>query len=242
MKERKMSLYSDLSDFYDMVFAVSEAELAFVSSSLPPETRLLDVGCGTGNKTVIFAQKVRSVVGIDPDASMINKAKKNNSGNNLSYEVGDMESLATSFGPGAFTAVTCMGNTLVHITEPTLIQKVINDIYGLLVDGGVFIGQILHYDYILGNKITSLPILETDKVIFERGYDLSQKPIKFMTVIHDKEKGAQFHNETPLYPLLRKELEDMLSIAGFKNSEFFGSYAGEPLKDDSLPLIVRAYK
>ena len=181
-------------------------------------------------------------MGIDPDESMINKAKKNNSGNNLTYEVGGMESLATSFGAGAFSAVTCLGNTLVHITEPTLIQKVITDIYSLLSDGGVFIGQILHYDYILRNKVTSLPILETDKVIFERGYDLSQKPIKFMTVIHDKEKGAQFHNETPLYPLLRKELEDMLSIAGFKNSEFFGSYAGEPLKDDSLPLIVRAYK
>lgn len=237
-----MGLYHDLSDFYDMVFAVSEAELAFVSASLPAQARLLDVGCGTGNKTVVFAQTVRSVTGIDPDENMIAKAKKNNARANLVYEVGGMESLSTNFTPESFSAVTCLGNTLVHLTETALIQRAIDSMHALLCEGGVFIGQILHYDFILRNQMTSLPILETDTVTFKREYDLSQNPIQFITTIYDKVKGEQFHNQTPLYPLTRAELEAMLLQAGFKEIAFFGSYAGEPLEEDSFPLIVRAYK
>lgn len=237
-----MALYNDLSNFYDVVFAVSEAELAFVSASLPPEARLLDVGCGTGNKTVVFAKNAQSVVGIDPDESMIDRAKRHNGSDNILYRVGGMEVLATSFAPEAFSAVTCLGNTLVHLTDTVSIQKALSDMFVLLCEGGVFMGQILHYDFILRSHMTVLPILDTDEVTFERRYDLTQRPIQFVTTIYDKVKGKQYHNETPLYPLLRGELETMLGQAGFSGIEFFGSYAGGALQEDSLPLIVRARK
>lgn len=237
-----MSLYQDLSVHYDEVFAVSEAELAFVTKSLPEKAILLDVGCGTGNKTILLGQHAAKVVGVDPDGAMIAKANADNKKTHMEYTQAAMEDLAGLFPPGSFTAITCLGNTLVHLTNRDDIARVIRALYGLLQNDGVFIGQILNYDYIFTHKITALPVLETRSVRFTRQYDLSQIPIQFITQIQYKKSGETLYNHTPLYPLRKNELQEMLVASGFRGIEFFGSYAGDPLAEDSLPLIVRCQK
>lgn len=236
-----MSLYNDLSEFYDDVFAVSETELKFVLETLPDNADLLDVGCGTGNKTVHFAKHARRVTGIDPDPGMIAKAIANNSDPHVEYKLGKMEDLGLIFQEKHFSAVICLGNTLVHLTTLAAIQETLVAIHGLLVPGGVFLVQILNYDYILGQQVRALPVLETADVRFERTYDLSGVPIQFITSLYDKKRGHTFHNSTPLYPLTKQEFGDALKRAGFEDIEFFGSYTGDSLDERSLPLIARCY-
>lgn len=237
-----MSLYKALSDYYDDVFAVSSTELDFVARLLPQNASLLDIGCGTGNKTVLFAPYTKNIVGIDPDANMIAKAHATHRGAHVEYRQGGMEDLKEMFAKESFSAITCLGNTLVHLSNEQSIQNVIKESYALLCEGGVFVAQILNYDYIMDKGITSLPVFEDEQVRFERTYDLDRIPIRFNTVILDKKQNRRVENSTPLIPLRRKTLEDFLYTAGFTDIQFYGSYGGDPLTDTSLPLIVSCRK
>ena len=62
--------------------------------TLPEDSRLLDLGCGTGNITYRLAERIGSkghVVGVDPDRERIAIAQRNNSQSNSTFVVGDGE-------------------------------------------------------------------------------------------------------------------------------------------------------
>lgn len=60
----------------------------------PPPARLLDLGCGTGWTSVMFAQRGYTVVGQDISAEAVALAKKFNPGRrNLEFVVSDFESM-----------------------------------------------------------------------------------------------------------------------------------------------------
>ena len=55
-------------------------------------TRVLDAGCGTGRWSLFFAQKSKSVIGIDSARRAIETAKRKNRGRNknLVFKVGNL--------------------------------------------------------------------------------------------------------------------------------------------------------
>ena len=57
-----------------------------------------------------------------------------------------------------FDTVLCFGNTLVHLLTTNLIQQMLNGVNAILKPGGMFLMQILNYDYILNEHISELPI------------------------------------------------------------------------------------
>lgn len=63
----------------------------------------LDIGCGNGEKTFFISQHVKRAVGIDPDKKMIAAAQNKYDRKNLSFQVGEAESL--KFPSSAFNAV-----------------------------------------------------------------------------------------------------------------------------------------
>ncbi len=69
-----------------------------ISRKLKPNDLLLDVGCGTGNITAQFKNYLPkgSVLGIDPDATMIVKAKESNSKDGLSFQQSSLEAFKAS--------------------------------------------------------------------------------------------------------------------------------------------------
>src|SRR3989344_733858 len=65
-----------------------------IMNLIPSKGRLLDLGCGTGWTSRIFAMKGFEVLGIDISADMIKEArKKSNHLTNLKFEVQDYENL-----------------------------------------------------------------------------------------------------------------------------------------------------
>lgn len=63
---------TELGNFVDEV----ETELAFSLFTPEPESKVLDVGCGTGNFSIKLARKGLEVVGVDVSHPMIEKARK----------------------------------------------------------------------------------------------------------------------------------------------------------------------
>ncbi len=237
-----MSFYQELSRYYDEIFPVDEQEMRFVTGLVRGRAAVLDIGCGTGNKTVHFSAGASGITGIDSDGGMIAKAQRGNSRANIRYVVQDMRGIGAAFKDTPFDGILCLGNTLVHLPSPRAIGELLGDVYGLLRPGGVFVFQILNYDRLMARNITSLPDLETPHVRFTRRYAWNGADMHFVTSIHIKATGETLHNDIILYPLRKDELTAMLTAAGFPQPDYFGSYQGGPHGEDSFVTLARCTK
>jgi 2-polyprenyl-3-methyl-5-hydroxy-6-metoxy-1,4-benzoquinol methylase len=231
-----MTFYEELSRYYDEIFPADAAGLAFLNQALAGKTRLLDLGCGTGNKTKWLAAPGREVLGLDLAENMIARARLDNAGPGLNYQAGDL----TAFGRELenFDGLVCLGNTLVHLTEPGDLEQFARDASKVLIPGGLLIIQILNYDHILDSGLTELPLIDTGRVIFRRRYQPSGPVLRFQTRLEIK-GGPAFDNDIPLKPIRRAFLTTLLANA-FEDISLYGGYDGRPLAATDLVLLALA--
>ncbi len=229
--------YTRLAGWYDEIFPVSPAEMAFVNSRLGPAKRLLDIGCGTGNKTVFLAPGREIVNAIDADPGMIPAAQAGHFSPNIDYAVLDMNDIAGHFPARSFDAAVCLGNTLAHLSGVDDLGRFLKNLRSVLTPGGRFIAQILNYDRVLDNNVTDLPRIETDNVVFTRRYEWRDGVMHFVTECRGKADGASDHGDTVLYPFRKGEVEALLAEHGFAAPDCFGSYDGAEWTPTSYHFI-----
>lgn len=233
-----MGFYEELSRYYDEIFPVDNTEMRFFTELLAGKNTLLDIGCGTGNKTVHYAAPGRRITGIDLDGAMIAKAREEHGLAGMEYRVLDMQSLDSAFAPGSFDGALCLGNTLVHLCEHGELGRFLGSVRRLLTTDGRFLLQILNYDRILDKDIRSLPPLEGPNALFARRYRRDGPFLRFLTSLTLKASGETFDNDTLLYPLRREELAGLLKGVGFGTVTWYGSFDGAPLGPDSFILAA----
>lgn len=233
-----MLFYQEMSKIYDDIFPLEPGSMDFFKSKLAGHTALLDIGCGTGNKTIEFKNTVQHLVGVDISPDMIDVAHKHHSAPNITYIHGDVLKLEKTVKPSSFDAAICLGNTLAHMNTPNKININLDAINRLLTPGGIFIIQILNYDRVVKQKITALPVLETDTVRFKREYKWEKDKIIFLTKLEYKQNGKTYENNAQLYPLLKSELTAALNRAGFTIPQYYGSFEGAPYTAESFITVA----
>jgi glycine/sarcosine N-methyltransferase len=240
------SFYQSIAEWYDWIFPLDLSQVEFVRRHvrIPVNaTKILDAGCGTGSLAVALAEAKFDVTGIDADSKMIRLAKvKAGSSPNVRFEVMDMRDMIGHFGSSAFGCALCFGNTLVHLTKMDGIFAFIRQIRILLKDGGLFLLQILNYDHILDKDITKLPLIENERIRFERIYrfDETSGLMRFRTVLTVKSENRSIENEASLLPIRKEELEAVLVKSGFHAVQWYGDFSGNPFTEESLPLVAAA--
>ena len=130
--ERIIPEHSDSEDgrlmYLRHLFAYEE-----VARRLPPETLVLDIGCGEGYGTDLLARRVQRAEGIDVDAAAIDHAEQTYGRDTCHYQVYD--GVCIPFPAGAFdAAVTCQ--VIEHVVDDT---GFISDASRVLRSGGLFI-------------------------------------------------------------------------------------------------------
>jgi hypothetical protein len=132
----------------------------------------------------------------------------------------------------------------VHLPDKIAILKMLYGVHRSLQPGGKFLLQILNYDYILGEKVSELPLIETENVKFYRNYKFHEdhEHVKFQTRLQLKSTGEVISNETTLLALISNDLLDLLKKAGFKNIQLYASFKEENFGGKHLPLVVSAKK
>ncbi|MFW5865184.1 MAG: class I SAM-dependent methyltransferase [Candidatus Izemoplasmataceae bacterium] len=232
-----MKLYNLFVEYYDTIFPLKEPTLRFLSKHLSAAKKVLDIGCATGNIALNLSNN-KSIHAIDLSEAMIKKAKDKNQHHAVHFEVKNMLEIEDH---SVYEGIYMVGNTLVHLTNLTLIEKMIEKIYKALKVQGKFIIQIINYDRILAKNIDHLPTIDQGGVTFIRNYQFNQPLIHFNTTLHIKDKVI--NASTPLYPLTKDELLTCLENVGFKDIKLFGDYQENPYhKDTSFHLIVVAKK
>jgi glycine/sarcosine N-methyltransferase len=219
-------------------------QLKFVESKLGELSgkEILDIGCATGELAFNLANKGAKVTGIDLNEELLNQAKSNRMQAGLQFQVGDMLELETDFQQNQFDSVLCFGNTLVHLQSVDLIEKMLNGVKSVLKPGGQFLMQVLNYDYILNEKVSELPLIETENIRFIRNYkfNVNSALIRFQTDLYLKKEDQTVSNETSLFAIKSVELLDILGKCGFENVEFYADFKQSPFGGEHIPLVLKA--
>lgn len=238
-----MDFYSTIYNYYDHIFMLNNSQVDFVKRQVSTTKNILDIGCATGKLANALGKEGFHVNGIDLDEKMISYARKNWSHPKVFFGEGNMLHLENEFGPNRFNAITCFGNTIVHLTDKKLIHDFFENCHKTLTSQGKLLAQILNYQYIVEEKLSSLPLIDNHHISFNRNYEyLESGLINFNTELHIKSTGEKVNNSVQLLPITKSELESILIQTRFKNIEFFGNFAGAPLEDKSLPLVFKAEK
>lgn len=152
-------------------FARNVADLAPIQSIekfmklLPPNAKIIDIGCGSGRDAKIFTEKGLSVLGIDFCSNLIEIAKTN--APLAEFQVLDFEtaSFPLSSFDGAWAACS-----LHHIPKKTL-PTVLNNIHSFLKEKGSFyltvkkgVGEVLAKDERYGDFEKFWSFFEEDEI------------------------------------------------------------------------------
>jgi len=245
----KNKFYSSISKYYSEIFPYKPMQLQFIKSRAGELAgkRILDIGCAAGELASHLALTGAQVTGIDLNEDLLEQAKIGSSGfqsADLVFQKGNMLDLKNDFQPEYFDVVLCFGNTLVHLENMQQVQEMLQSVYTILKTGGHFLLQILNYDYIIDERISELPIIETKNVKFIRKYKLEKNNpiIYFQTELQLKNAGEIISNETQLLALKSKELDNFLYQTGFGNIQFYSGFKGENFGGKHLPLVVSCLK
>lgn len=239
--------YTSIAPYYQHIFPFNPAQIDFLRNILPYNgARVLDVGCATGELALALTHFGFPTWAFDYDAQMVEMAQaaKHEEAMFPVFEQLDMRAIDQRFPESYFDTIICFGNTLVHLQSDDDILKFATAAYKLLENSGTLAIQILNYDYILREKIQSLPLIENDFVRFERNYQFSESShlIDFNTRLTVKSTGIEIVNSVKLNPITKEKLQFLLEKSGFTALKFFGSFQSGDLKESSLPLVVVGQK
>lgn len=238
-----MKFYTSIHEHYDKIFPLNLKQLAWIKSSLGDKFQILDIGCATGSLANALAQKGHLLWAFDLDKSMVEKAIEKYGNKNPEFKVANMLNIQQIYSQLKFNSVLCMGNTLVHLSNESLLNDFISSVNKLLTNKGILLMQLLNYEYILEKKPEYLPLIDNSYLRFKRQYKyLENERISFQTELLIKANDQVMTNEIILYPIKRMDLQRILRQNGYKNITFQSSYDQQIYMPEALPLIVRAEK
>ena len=227
--------YNQIAEKYDFIFPLSPAHKTFFASELHGKT-ILDVGAATGNLTAYLSSQGYEVTAIDLSEGLIAKAAEKG------VTVQQLNMLAIDELP-TFDNIVCIGNTLPHLDSKTSVQLFLQKAYRQLTQGGKLVLQLVNFQKYFaqqqGDYLGKLPLIENDKVKFERYYYLNEEgKIRFKTILDDTIK-----NEELLQPIFADQLTEWLTQIGFQAINLYGNFKKDPFdKEKSMALIVTAVK
>ena len=155
-----MNSYTDFAAAYDELTAnVDYRQIAaFIRKILAEhgitEGILLDLACGTGSLASLFADYGYEVIGVDGSFEMLSEAmnKKILSGQDIVYLCQDMQDLDLY---GTVDAAVCTLDSLNHVNDLTMLQKILNRVSLFLNPDGVFVfdvNTVYKHRQVLGNN------------------------------------------------------------------------------------------
>lgn len=237
-----MNFYTSISEYYDFIFPSSPAQLEFVNKQVSTKGgKILDIGCGTGNLSIGLFKSGFQVSAIDYDKQMIDLAKLKCI--DIDFQEMNMLDIAKNYKEDSFNAIVSFGNTLVHLLDNKDIESFLKSAYSILKNEGLLAIQILNYKNIIDKHIDSLPLIENEKIKFERHYEFrDDNLINFNTKLSIKANNESIENSIRLNPIFGDKLRDMILKAGFKDVQIYGNFKMNKLESDSIPLVVSARK
>lgn len=209
---------------------------------------VLDIGCGPGIYSKMFALNEKSVLGIDISRYSIEYAKKNNNLQGLTeYIVQDFRELSFQNNETFDIAIMMYGLYSFYPLKERL--SVLKKIYGVLNDNGCVIVEVFTSNHYKGRQeSTDWSYVEKDGFWCQKPhvelnafyrYDCDNTVLIQAGVITDK-KRMVWNSWIHMFAL--DEIIDEFRIAGFTKFDYFGDCCGSQYSQQSDCIVLFAYK
>lgn len=220
-----------------------------------PAGPVLDLGCGTGEHSLMFASLGFTTTGIDRSEAMIEKAREyqdRHQPHGPTFIRGDLTELPALVHEPHGAAI-CLGNVLPHLDDAAMASS-LEAWAGSLLPGGRLILQVLNYERILGQKIRHLPINFREdpegegEIVFLRlmtpdgdGHILFHPTTLRLRPGHERPLEISATREVRLRAWTLPELGEQLEGAGFSIEATYGDMTEGPYRsENSSDLVVVA--
>lgn len=246
---KKQDSYRILAPYYDIFIDWDrrlQREIPFLLEVAGPAgrgKRALDLGCGTGRHLVALQKAGFRVEGTEPSEELRQQAQRNLKG--ITIHAAPMESLEELSGVhGPWHLVTCLGNTLAHLTSDKLPGFCLG-LAGALDRRGAAVLHLLGYEKIMAGRPEQLPpknvLSGKHRYRFERRYNYRENYIEFNIELWKNEKRLASDREI-LYPLTSRALLAACENAGLTDICLLGDFnfsVPYSCRSDNLVAIIR---
>ncbi len=256
MSQESVDFYEIVARYYDAENADKEDDLPFYSE-VAAETGgpILDVGSGTGRVVLHLAQEGYRVVGFEPTAPMLARARRK-------LEVlPDLRSQVTFFQAditGAdlaeqFALILVSYNVFMHVRTQEEQLAALRRFREWLRPDGLLIIDLPDTGFIFSTPDDGSIVLERTFIEPESGCMVMQQSVSdldrssqrmFITWIYDElgQDGAVRRTVAPLtlHYYFPAEMELLLRLTGLEKVAFYGDYEGGPFEDGCPRMIVAA--
>jgi ubiquinone/menaquinone biosynthesis C-methylase UbiE len=243
-----MSGYRSFSRFYDnLTFNVDyEKRADYIQSVLSlyghDAGLTLDLACGTGSLTLAMKRRGVDIFGVDGSREMLSEAmaKACDAGESILYLCQPMERLDLY---GTIDTCICTLDSLNHITDPAVLQRVFDRVGLFMNPGGMFVfdvNTVYKHQKILADNTF---VYDTDDVYCVWQNSLEENNIVKIELDLFERDGEAYCRTCESFcerAYEIDELKQMLAAAGFETLAVYHDMTTEPLHEDSDRAVFAA--
>jgi len=208
---------------------LAKKEAGFLVSALGLKRgqRILDVPCGTGRHSVVFARHGLAVTGVDINEPCLKLARKTCRNTGVALQKGDMSKLSRY--RSQIDALVNLFTSFGYFSTDQKNEQVLKELISTLKPGGQIAIHLINRDWLLKVFRPADWSEEKGKFILEaRKYDPATKSNEAQLVVVDrKNKAAKiYHHRIRLYS--KSEVVAMMRRCGLRDIRVFGNFEGGP--------------
>ena len=238
--------YASVAETYDFMIdwpSRLARERPFFGALLPSwaDSRVLDVGCGTGHHCGLFAALGAQVIGLEPSAAMLARARALFPGDNPRFIEGVFSDITSL--PGPFDLITVLGNTLAYAVDAEELTAILRAMREQLTPRGRLCIQVVNYDSLPAEASRRLPLIHRQagdkEYLFLREYRRMGEQVEFTLITLCHEAAWRQTNERSLHLAITGALLcDGLHSAGFTDVALYGDYQRADYNPTSSPSLI----
>lgn len=217
----------------DAVEARAQVQLIIKTLKPPKDKMILDLGCGDGRYTQLFAELGFRIIGLDLSRELIREGRKKFGGLNLM--VGDMRNI-----PGQFETILSLFTSFGYFDDDRENLMVFQAVSSSLLPNGWFWLDFLNPAFVQEDLVPeTITEISSKCQVVEKRKIIKNRVVKDIIFIQGREK-KYYQESVRLYS--RAELGVMLRRVGIQPMGCFGDYNGQEWQFDSRRTIVYGKK
>lgn len=192
---------------------------------LPMGAKILDLCCGMGRHAMALEEAGYEVTGVDLSEVLLQEARRNDSGQRVTWMHADMRNLPLT---GGFDAVVNLFTSFGYFDQDAEHIKVLKEVRRMLKPGGQFIIDFLNPEYTKAHLVPESERTYDGQLIKERRV-IEEGYVKKRIEIIDQTRTADFKAQPRHYLeriklYTREDFTAMMEEAGLELKEIYGSY------------------
>lgn len=209
-------------------------DLIIKNVKLPENAYILDLACGAGRHSILFAQRGFTVTSVDISSNLLNDAEKTarKLGLIINFIKSDLRDLRIAQN---FHLIVNLFTSFGYFNTDKENKKVIDAASKLLYDKGYFVIDFFNVVYLKKNLIP-ISSNKTGNGIIKQERSFDERRINKKITITKNGSEKFYHESVRTYS--KAELVEIIENNGLQIQNLFGDYCGNDFEENNSPRII----